>query len=218
MRAVCLLSGGMDSAVVLSIAQDRGYDLFPLTLDYGQKTKGKEISCAEKICQRLGARELRLISLPFLGDLGKSLLTSDGEDTYVPFRNSILISLATAYAEVISASAIFIGASSVDTDYPDTTPDYIQAMQKVIRIGSKKKNIDLKAPLLYLSKADIVLLGLKLGTPFELTWSCYFDNEKPCGNCDSCQKRREGFRRAGLNDPIESYTEAYSNFVSSKKF
>jgi 7-cyano-7-deazaguanine synthase len=203
MRAVCLLSGGMDSAVVLSIAQDRGYDLFPLTLDYGQKTKGKEISCAEKICQRLGIREFRLISLPFLGDLGKSLLTSDGEDTYVPFRNSILISLATAYAEVISASAIFIGVSSVDTEYPDTTPDYIQAMQGVIRVGSKKKDIDLKAPLLYLSKADIILLGLKLGTPFELTWSCYFDNEKPCGSCDSCQKRREGFRRAGLNDPIE---------------
>lgn len=211
MRAVCLLSGGMDSTVALSIAQDRGYDVFPLTLDYGQKTKGKEISCAEKICQRLGTRELRLISLPFLGDLGKSLLTSDGEDTYVPFRNSILISLATAYAEVISASAIFIGASSVDTDYPDTTPDYIRAMQEVIRIGSKKKNIDLKAPLLYLSKADIVLLGSKLGTPFELTWSCYFDNEKPCGSCDSCQKRREGFRRAGLSDPIESYTEHIPN-------
>jgi 7-cyano-7-deazaguanine synthase len=203
MRAVCLLSGGMDSAVALSIAKDRGYDLFPLSLNYGQRTKEKEASCAKKISQKLGIRKLQLISLPFLGGLGKSLLTFGGEDTYVPFRNSILISLATAYAEAISASAIFIGVSSVDTDYPDTRPDYIQAMQEVIRIGSKRRNISLETPLLYLSKADIVLLGLKFGTPFELTWSCYFNNEKPCGNCDSCRKRREGFRKAGLNDPIE---------------
>jgi 7-cyano-7-deazaguanine synthase len=192
----------MDSAVALSVARDKGCDLFTLIFDYGQKTRSKEVSCAQEISRRLGVREFHVISFPFLGDLGKSLLTSEEGDTYVPFRNSILISLATAYAEVISASAIFIGVSSVDTDYPDTSSDYIQAVQRVIQVGSKKRDINLEAPLLYLSKADIVLLGLKLGTPFELTWSCYFDNEKPCGNCDSCRKREEGFIKAGVEDPI----------------
>jgi len=221
-KAVCLISGGLDSCVTAYIAKKLGYDIYALTFNYGQRHK-KEIEGAKNIASSLKAKKHIVFDI----DLGKfegSSLTDKSlipeknhsldeigktiPSTYVPARNTIFLSIALAYAEAVDAGTIFIGITSTDySGYPDCRPSYIEAFQKMANLGTKKgvegKSIDIKAPLLFMNKAGIIAEGKKLGVPFEKTWSCYIGGKKACGRCDSCLLRLKGFKEAGLTDPIE---------------
>ncbi|MBW1933415.1 MAG: 7-cyano-7-deazaguanine synthase QueC [Deltaproteobacteria bacterium] len=218
MKAVCLLSGGMDSCVTAAIAKDMGYEIYAITFDYGQRNR-KEIESAMKVAIALQAKEHKIIKAD-LRTFGKSALTDDievpefGEDkskippTYVPARNTIFLSYGLAYAEVINADAVFIGANAVDySGYPDCRKEYIEAYQRVADLGTKRgvegKPIKIIAPIIDMSKGEIVKKGVELNAPFEYTWSCYKSGDRACGKCDSCILRLKGFEEAGVKDPIE---------------
>jgi len=204
-KAVILLSGGLDSTTTLSFAKKRGFKCYALIFDYGQRHK-REIRSAVAVAKRARIPyQLLKIDLPWKGS---SLLdrrekiparsSSRGiPSTYVPARNTIFLSFALSYAEAIGAKAIFIGANAIDfSGYPDCRPNYFQTFQKLIEKGTKVKKIKVVTPLINLTKAEIIRLGMKLGAPLELTWSCYKGGTKPCGVCDSCQLREKGFREA----------------------
>lgn len=209
-KAVCLLSGGMDSATTLFILKDWGYNIYALTLDYGQNGVEWEIRAAERIAQAAKVKEHRIIKLdlPFLG----SALTDPGVDvplgelydkipvTYVPFRNTILLSFGLSYAEQIDAELVAYGANYIDSSgYPDCRPAYIEAMWKVSILGSKRgiegSPIVIEAPLIDLTKAEIVERAMDLGVPLEKTYSCYLGKEEPCHECDSCRLRDEAIAK-----------------------
>lgn len=217
-KAVVILSGGLDSATCMGIARDDGYELYPLTFDYGQKHR-REVEHAKQIAEHYQVARHRVVSLDFLHEIGGSALTDSAIDipdyagdeeipsTYVPARNLIFLSLATAYAEVVQAEKIFIGVSSVDySGYPDCRPEFIDSMTQTInlatQIGTENKSLEISAPLSHLSKADTIRLGMKLSVPYQLTTSCYRGEEIACGTCDSCQLRLKGFKEAGYEDPI----------------
>ena len=230
-RAVSLLSGGLDSSTLLSYAVSQGYEVVALSFDYGQR-HSKELESARKIADFYGVRhkimkiDLRMIggsaltddiSVPVksLNDIGKEIPV-----TYVPARNTILLSIALGLAEVTDSSKIFIGANSLDySGYPDCRPEYFESINRTFSLATKKTveggNIEVEAPLLRYSKADIVRLAIRLKTPLELTWSCYKGGEKACGVCDSCKLRLKGFMQANSEDPIEyeSIPEFYSEFL-----
>ncbi|MGC9017410.1 MAG: 7-cyano-7-deazaguanine synthase QueC [Caldimicrobium sp.] len=212
--AVVLLSSGMDSAVCASVAREQ-YRLAFLHVQYGQKSAAKELKHFQKLCEFFRPEKVLIAEAPFLKKIGGSSLTVEDlpipEDeeggipsTYVPFRNGIFLSIAASWAEVISAKKIFIGVNQVDfSGYPDCRASFIEAFNQAIKEGTKPETqIEIEAPLLNLSKKEIVLLGVKLGTPFELTWSCYKDTEVACGRCASCKLRLKAFREAGVEDPI----------------
>jgi 7-cyano-7-deazaguanine synthase len=216
-RAICLLSGGLDSSTALAWALKQDYACSTLAFDYGQRHQ-RELRSAEAVAEALGAEEHRVVSFD-LRQFGGSALTSEtpvpvgGVDagvipiTYVPARNTIFLSFALAYAEVRSAQAIVLGINALDySGYPDCRPEYLAAMQKVAQLGTKQgvegNAPQLLAPLVSLSKADIVRLGSRLGVPWALTWSCYQGGELACGVCDSCRLRLKGFAEAGLEDPV----------------
>ena len=212
MRAVVLMSGGLDSCVCAGMAHSMGYELHILFVKYGQKTEKKEEQCVKKLANYFKA-DLKILNLDFLKDIGGSSLTSDVEvtrddtgipSTYVPFRNSIFLSLATAWAEILNANAVFYGANSIDfSGYPDCRPDYFKAFQNLIEKGTKRGDIKLIVPLAEMSKSEIVKKGIELRLPLEHTWSCYFNTEKACGKCESCRLRLKGFEEAQYKDPIE---------------
>lgn len=212
MRAVVLMSGGLDSCVCAGMAHSMGYELHILFVKYGQKTEKKEEQCVKKLTNYFKA-DLKILDLDFLKDIGGSSLTSDVEvtrddtgipSTYVPFRNSIFLSLATAWAEILNANAVFYGANSIDfSGYPDCRPDYFKAFQNLIEKGTKRGDIKLIVPLAEMSKSEIVKKGIELRLPLEHTWSCYFNTEKACGKCESCRLRLKGFEEAQYKDPIE---------------
>ncbi|MFH0855510.1 MAG: 7-cyano-7-deazaguanine synthase QueC [Candidatus Omnitrophota bacterium] len=212
-RAIVLLSGGLDSATALYIAKSEGYICHCLSFDYGQRHL-REIEAAVKI-SRLAKCPLELvkIALPWKGSAlldskarlpgPKGRAKSNIPATYVPGRNIIFLSFALSFAEAIGAKAIFIGAHAQDySGYPDCRPEFYAAFRKVVSTGTKagveNRGIEIKAPLINMSKAQIIRLGYKLGVPFELTWSCYKGVKAPCGRCDSCYYREKGFREAGL--------------------
>lgn len=229
-KAVCLISGGLDSSVSASIAKYNGNDLYCLTFRYGQK-HDREILSAQKISSFLNAKESIVIDLDFKKFTDSSLMKNSKEKiyeheisdigkeiplTYVPGRNTIFLSIALSYAETIDADAIFIGATATDySGYPDCRPEFIDAFQKLSDVATKKgvngKKIKIEAPLLLKSKAEIILEGLKLQVPFENTWSCYKGKDKACGKCDSCQLRLKGFKDAKVKDPLpyDFYPEWY---------
>ena len=218
-HAVCLLSGGLDSATALYAARAEGYECIALTLQYGQ-LHVREIESARTIAARLGLRHFTIpVELPWKGSalLDPSIQMPAGRSerdmqkeipvTYVPARNSIFLTLAASCAEACGAEVIFIGANALDySGYPDCRPEYFEAAEKMITLGTKAgvegKGFAIKAPLLKMSKKEIVLLGAKLGVPFEKTWSCYQGKDRPCGECDSCILRAKGFREAGTADPL----------------
>jgi len=213
-KVVCLLSGGIDSAVTSAIAKSRGYEVYTITFDYGQRHR-KEMKCAEEIAKWLGAKH-KVIKAD-LRQIGGSALTDNIQipdeyegmpPTYVPARNTIFLSYALAYAEVIDADAIFIGVNAVDySGYPDCREEYIKAFQNMANLATKRgvegKEIKIEAPILYLTKGEIIRKGIELGVPFEKTWSCYRGGKKACGKCPSCLIRLKGFVEAGTEDPIE---------------
>ena len=212
-KAIVLLSGGLDSTTTLFWALESGFDCSALIFNYGQKHK-KEVLIAENIEKNLKVN-YQIVNLEFpwkgsaLLDENESIPTNREINdeipiTYVPARNIIFLSIATSYAEVVGAAHIFIGANSVDySGYPDCRPDFIKAMEATINLGTKVGNtsekLSIETPLIDLSKKDIILLGAKLGVPFELTWSCYAGGEKPCEVCDSCVLRQKGFEEAGIS-------------------
>jgi 7-cyano-7-deazaguanine synthase len=211
-KAVVLLSGGLDSAVTLYAAKKEGFDCTCLIFDYGQRHK-KEISAAKKIACIAGAG-YRIVKLDFPWK-GSSLLdkrlpipgrAGGIPSTYVPGRNIVFLSIALSCAEAIGAAAIYIGAHAQDySGYPDCRPEFFSAFRKMSERGTKAgvtgKKIRIVTPLINKGKARIIALGNRLGVRFELTWSCYRGQERPCGNCDSCRYRAKGFREAGLIDP-----------------
>lgn len=216
MTAVCIISGGMDSALSAKIAQEEGYEIIALHFNYGQRTQSKELQCFRKIASSVNASESYEIDLPFFEQIGASALTDKSIEvptggleegvpvTYVPFRNGIFLSIAAAVAEKHAAQALFIGVVEEDSSgYPDCRESYIIQMQKAINLGTKDEtHIEIKMPLVSLKKSQIVQRSLELGVPLEHTWSCYKAEEKACGVCDSCRLRLKGFEEAGSTDPI----------------
>jgi 7-cyano-7-deazaguanine synthase len=218
MKAVCLMSGGMDSTTAAYLAKDQGFEIIGLHVTYGQRTEGKEKQCARTVARFLGSIELLEVDIGYLRTLGGSTLTDRGRqvadydptreelpDTYVPFRNANLLSIATSAAEARGAEAIFIGAQAHDySGYPDCRPAFLEAFQEVINRGTKDTtSITLYAPFVHMTKADILGLGLRLGVPYEHTWSCYRNEGLACGRCGSCHFRREAFRELGIPDPLQ---------------
>lgn len=217
--AVVLVSGGMDSLVTAAIANEKHESLAFLHLNYGQNTEKKEFDCFKKIAQFYHVPEThqKVIDITFLKQIGGSSLTDDkidvkkyhGDsdeipDSYVPFRNTHIISMAVSWAEVIGAKKIYIGAVEEDSSgYPDCRPSYYQAMNDLIKQGTKDGDIEVITPVIALSKDQIVKKAVELKAPIESSWSCYEKEDKACGVCDSCALRLRGFQRAGLEDPIE---------------
>jgi 7-cyano-7-deazaguanine synthase len=219
--AVCLLSGGIDSCVTIFIAKHKKYEIYGLSFKYGQRHE-KEIECAKNIASKLNVKNHIIFDIDLYKFGGSSLI--DGSlipinnklenigkkipNTYVPARNTVFLSIGLAYAETIDAESIFIGINSMDySGYPDCRPEFIEAYQKMADLGIKRgingKSINIKAPLLYFSKVNIIKKGLDLNVPFENTWSCYLGNKKACGKCDSCILRLKGFKELNIKDPIE---------------
>jgi 7-cyano-7-deazaguanine synthase len=214
-RAIVLLSGGMDSCVCAALAA-RDHDAAALHISYGQRTESREQDSYQRICDRLRIEKRLAVRNEALRLIGGSALTdqkievpeshnigSDIPVTYVPFRNAHFLSVAVSWAEVLGASKIYIGAVEQDSSgYPDCRPSYYEAFNRVIANGTKAGGIEVVTPLIAMRKSEIVRLGLRLGAPFELTWSCYSHEERACGVCDSCVLRLRAFRDAGATDPI----------------
>lgn len=212
-RAVVLLSGGLDSATTLYYALSQGCKPFCLVFDYGQR-HGREIEHARMVARRAGCPvELINIRLPWKGSslLDRTMAVAGKRqrkipDTYVPARNIIFLSFALSYAEAVSAGTIYIGANAVDySGYPDCRPQFYRAFAKASSAGTRcgvyGRPVKIATPLIGMTKAQIILLGMRLGVPYELTWSCYAGGRRPCGTCDSCRFRAKGFRQAGIDDP-----------------
>jgi 7-cyano-7-deazaguanine synthase len=219
-KAVILLSGGLDSSTVLYLAKSEGYDCYALSFDYQQRHR-RELAAAATIASAAGVTahqvvsfDLRLwggsaltdsqLDLPQDRDLAE--MSADIPITYVPARNTIFLSFALAYAEAIFASRVYIGVNALDySGYPDCRPDYINAMQSVFQLGTKQGRegdpIEIITPLIDLKKTEIIQLGNKLGVPWAQTWSCYSGDPIPCGTCDSCRLRLAAFAELGLTDP-----------------
>jgi 7-cyano-7-deazaguanine synthase len=221
MKAVILLSGGLDSSTVLYQAKADGCECYVISFDYQQRHR-RELESARLVAKNLGVQEHQIVNFD-LRQWGGSALTDDKLDlpesrsldqmaenipiTYVPARNTIFLSFALAYAEAIASERVYIGVNALDySGYPDCRPDFIKAMEEVFRLGTKQgregEPISIIAPLINLQKTEIVQLGNQLGVPWELTWSCYAGEEKACGVCDSCLLRLAAFEELGLVDPI----------------
>ena len=220
-KAVLLLSGGLDSYTAGAIARDEGYDLYALTVRYGQ-VHAAEIDAARRVAKALGAVQHIELDVP-LSKFGGSALVGDGEipkdraldtsdipATYVPARNTVFLSLAMAWAEAVGAEAIVIGVNALDySGYPDCRPEYLRAFEQLASVATKAgvegQRLRILAPLLELSKADIIRRGLSLDVDYGLTLSCYdpTPHGRPCGRCDSCRLRARGFQEAGATDPAD---------------
>jgi len=214
-RAIVLLSGGMDSCVCAALAA-RDYSTAALHVSYGQRTEQRERQCFLAICQRMNIQDKLLVRNEALPAIGGSALTDEdipvptvlpaGHEipvTYVPFRNAHFLSVAVSWAEVLGVTKIYIGAVEPDSSgYPDCRPAYYEAFNRVIRAGTKEGNIEIVTPLIAMRKAEIVRLGLELNAPFDLTWSCYQQEDNACGVCDSCRLRLQAFKAVGVKDPI----------------
>ncbi len=216
-KALCVMSGGMDSTLSAYMMKREGYEIIAVHFNYDQRTQTKELECFNNICDDLNVKEKYVLDLDFFKQLGASALTDKSIDipiggieegvpvTYVPFRNGIFLSMAAAIAEKEGAEIISIGVVEEDSSgYPDCRDFFIKSMQESINLGTKDEtNIEIKMPLVHLQKSQIVQESLKLDVPLHLTWSCYKNETKACGVCDSCRLRLNGFSIAGEKDPIE---------------
>jgi len=220
--AVCVCSGGIDSTVAATIASQEGYELHFFHASYGQRAEKSEKEAVEKIAAYLGAKELKFVEIPFLKELGSSSLTDitrevpvaeevnleekETPSTWVPCRNLILLATASAYAEVASADAIFVGFNAEEArSYPDNEKEFVRRYNLVLKkaVASFCPPPTVKAPLVDLFKPDIIRKGIEVEAPLQLTYSCYLGAEKHCGICESCLHRRRGFKEAGVEDPTE---------------
>ncbi|HLF16667.1 MAG TPA: 7-cyano-7-deazaguanine synthase QueC [Candidatus Thermoplasmatota archaeon] len=220
LRAVVLLSGGLDSCTAAAWAKTKGYDLYAISFDYGQRHR-RELVSARAVAKALRVQGHKVLKVP-VGELGGSALTDKSiavpdaprtgrigsriPVTYVPARNTVFLSLALGYAEVVGATAIVIGANALDySGYPDCRPEYLRAFERMANLatkaGAEGRRIRILAPLVRLKKKDIVKKALRLGAPVGLTWSCYRGGRRACGTCESCVLRLRGFAEAGASDP-----------------
>jgi 7-cyano-7-deazaguanine synthase len=227
-KAIVLSSGGIDSTTAMAIARHEGYEIYSLTFDYGQRHR-IEVDAARRVAGALGAKE-HLVIHTELAKIGGSALTADievpkgrtGDEmrqsipvTYVPARNTLFLSYALAWAEVLGASDIFIGVNAIDySGYPDCRPEYIEAFERMANLATRaavegKTHLRIRTPLIDLTKAEIIKKGISLGVDYSLTHSCYDPSEDgaACGECDSCLMRRKGFRDAGVPDPTRYETK-----------
>lgn len=225
--AIALVSGGMDSLVTAAIA-NMNHEIALLHVNYGQRTESRELKAFNEIADHYNVTRRLIVDIDYLSQIGGSSLTDlnievskaklEGKTgiptSYVPFRNSNILAIATSWAEVISAEKIYIGAVEEDSSgYPDCREIYYDAFNKVIELGSRSgSDIRIETPIIHLKKHEIVRWGAELNVPFELSWSCYKNEGKACGICDSCALRLRGFELAGIKDPIEYETRPhYSN-------
>jgi len=215
--AVCLVSGGMDSCVTTAIAREENEELAFLHVSYGQRTEARERRAFDQLADHFGVNKRLAASIDYLKTIGGSSLTDASipvteanlasraiPTSYVPFRNSHLLSIAASWAEAIGGQRIYIGAVAEDSSgYPDCRPEFYQAFQRAIDAGTKPETrVEIITPVIHLRKSDIVKRGLELGAPFELSWSCYQAEDLACGRCDSCALRLRAFEEAGVPDPI----------------
>ncbi|WP_051227227.1 7-cyano-7-deazaguanine synthase QueC [Oceanospirillum beijerinckii] len=232
-KAVVLVSGGLDSATVLATANDQGYDCYALSFDYGQR-QISELNAARAVAEAHGAIDHKVVRLS-LNDFGGSALTDDSIDvpeegtegipvTYVPARNTVFLSLALGWAEVLGANEIFIGVNAVDySGYPDCRPEFIDAYEKMANLATKAgvegQKLSIKTPLMSLTKAEIINLGTAVGVDYSLTVSCYQadDDGRACGKCDSCRLRAKGFEDAGVADPTRYQSQISKEYLSRKE-
>jgi 7-cyano-7-deazaguanine synthase len=221
MLAVCLVSGGMDSCVSAAMAKRDGCELAFLHISYGQLTEARERRAFEELADFYGVKKRLAVSIEHLAKIGGSSLTDSAipvaeaeieskeiPTSYVPFRNAHLLAIATSWAEVSGAERIYIGAVAEDSSgYPDCRPEFFAAFNKTIETGTRPETrTEIFTPVINLRKSEIVSLGLMLGAPLHLTWSCYRGDELACGTCDSCALRLRGFREAGVEDPVAYQT------------
>jgi 7-cyano-7-deazaguanine synthase len=217
-KAIVLISGGMDSALCAGIAISLGYEVCALHINYGQRTINREKKAFNDICDFYKIKNVLCSDIKYLADIGGSSLTdksmkiskanlesSEIPTSYVPFRNANILSIAVSWAEVLDAGAIFIGAMEEDSSgYPDCREDFFKSFETMIDLGTKPETkIKIIPPLIHLTKKEVVEKSIKLNVPLHLTWSCYQNEDKACGVCDSCALRLRGFEMAGENDPIE---------------
>lgn len=216
-RSIVCLSGGMDSAVTAAIAAGESAELLALHVNYGQRTEQKELDCFHRLCDYFRVRDRLVADIGYLRAIGGSSLTDSriaveaadlGRETiplsYVPFRNTHLLAIAASWGEVREADAIYIGAVAADSSgYPDCRPEFFRVFQELVGVGTRPETrLEIRTPVIAMSKAEIVRRGLELGAPLALTWSCYQAGALACGECDSCALRLRGFREAGVPDPI----------------
>jgi 7-cyano-7-deazaguanine synthase len=221
-RAVVCLSGGMDSCVCAALAA-RDYEVYAVHFSYGQRTEARELRSAEEVGRIVGVRELLHLKIDLFRRIGGSALTDltiavpdapvdeasigTGQEipvTYVPFRNAHFLSAAVSWAEVLGARTVFIGAVEQDSSgYPDCRPAYYDAFNQLIKMGTKEGDIRVVTPLIAMRKSEIVRLGVELGAPFHVSWSCYSNETEACGVCESCALRLRAFREANATDPIQ---------------
>jgi len=215
--SICLVSGGMDSCVTAAIGGRENAGLAFLHISYGQRTEERERKAFNDIADFYGVEQRLDVSIEHLAKIGGSSLTDKNIEvseadleskeiptSYVPFRNANMLSIAVSWAEVIGANSIYIGAIAEDSSgYPDCRPEFYQAFQKTIDAGTKPEtHIEVRTPIIYLTKAEIVKKGIELNAPLHLSWSCYSSEDLACGTCDSCALRLRGFEQAGAKDPI----------------
>jgi 7-cyano-7-deazaguanine synthase len=215
-KALCIMSGGMDSTLSAYMVKNEGYEIIAVHFNYAQRTQIKELECFNKVCEDLNVQNKYVLDLDFFKQLGASALTDENLEvptsgiekgvpiTYVPFRNGIFLSMAAAIAEKEGAEVISIGVVEEDSSgYPDCRQSYIKSMEQSINLGTKETTkIKIHMPLVNLKKSQIVQKSLELNVPLYLTWSCYKNEDKACGVCDSCRLRLNGFKVAGVKDPI----------------
>ena len=215
--AIVLVSGGMDSCVTAAITRNQNDDTAFLHISYGQRTEARERQAFNDIAGYYGIEKRLDVSIEYLTQIGGSSLTDNSIEipeadleskeiptSYVPFRNANMLAIATSWAEVIGANSIYVGAVAEDSSgYPDCRPEFFEAFEKAIKTGTKPgTNIQIKTPIIHLSKAEIVQKGIELNAPLHLTWSCYRNEDLACGTCDSCVLRLRGFANIGMPDPI----------------
>lgn len=214
--AVAALSGGMDSCVSIAIALQK-YDLALLHVNYGQRTEARELKAFHDIAGYYNIKRKLIVDFDYLSKIGSSSLTDHNlkvtkadlnsteiPSSYVPFRNANLLSICVSWAEALGAEAVYIGAVCEDSSgYPDCRPEFFEAFEKMAKLGTKPStNIKIVTPIINLSKAEIIIKGMELNAPLELTWSCYQNQDEACGECDSCALRLRGFQKAGFEDPV----------------
>lgn len=211
-KAIIALSGGIDSAVAAAIAKKEGYELYFLTVNYGQKNLEKEMENSAKLAKHFGVVEHKIIDMKWLGELGHSLATdkaikeknSSDDKIYVPYRNTCIISACIAWAEINGAEAIFTGSEAGPWICPDNSPEYYEKFNELVQISTKlNKNLKIYAPLNYSDKEGDVRKGIELGVPFEYTWTCVARADKACGVCQPCRNRLDAFKKNNMEDPIE---------------
>ncbi len=212
MRALVLLSGGLDSAVCLWWARTQGWDLLPMTVNYHERPAA-EVRAVRDLLAAVGTRDLLQVPLPFLKEVDdlkrdglENPLLADAPDAYIPARNMIFYALAGYYAETLGTPLVVGGHNGIDPEtFPDSSPDFFTHVNSLYRLGLwsyPRNQVSIKLPLAGRPKEEVVTMGLKLGVPFERTWSCYYDGDRHCGRCPSCLERKDAFRGVGLTDPV----------------